>query len=207
MKSAVHVLRQGAGDDPAIREELLSGISDEIDRLSPLLDDLAQLHAHVQGRVELHLQPTAVSEWLPAVLLPWRAAAHEKGLDWRMSIAPELPPVALDRERTAQVVGNLLSNAIKYTPAPGIVAVEAQATAGEVLISVVDSGPGIAAEEQERVFEPFFRSERERRFPQGLGLGLSIARELVAAHGGRLDLESAPGAGSRFTIHLATSAG
>ncbi len=204
IKSAVHVLRQGAGDDPALREELLSGINDEIDRISPQLDDLAQLHAQVLGRTELHLQPTEISKWLPPVLLPWRAAALEKGLEWRVDIAPQLPLTALDSERMAQVVGNLLSNAVKYTPAPGLVAVEAKEAGGETLISVSDSGPGIAVEEQVRVFEPFFRSARERRFPQGLGLGLPIARELVAAHGGRLELESAPGAGSRFTIYLPT---
>lgn len=72
----------------------------------------------------------------------------------------------------------------------------------EVWIEVRDTGPGILSEEQERVFEPFYRSQHERRFPQGLGLGLTIGRDLVEAHGGRLDLESKPREGSRFTIHL-----
>jgi signal transduction histidine kinase len=67
---------------------------------------------------------------------------------------------------------------------------------------VSDSGPGIIPAEQEQVFKPFFRSQQARRFPQGLGLGLTIARDLVEAHGGRLDLVSNPGEGSRFTIHL-----
>jgi signal transduction histidine kinase len=69
-------------------------------------------------------------------------------------------------------------------------------------VRIEDSGPGIASEEQQRIFEPFYRSTRDRRFPQGLGLGLTIANELVLAHGGRLDLESGPGEGSRFTIYL-----
>jgi signal transduction histidine kinase len=67
---------------------------------------------------------------------------------------------------------------------------------------VSDTGPGIAAHEQDRIFEPFYRSQRDKRFPQGMGLGLSIARELITAHGGRLELESCPGQGSRFIITL-----
>ena len=70
------------------------------------------------------------------------------------------------------------------------------------VIVVVDTGIGIAPFEQKRIFEPFYRSRRDKRFPQGMGLGLSIARDLVAAHGGRLDVESEPGQGSRFTIWL-----
>jgi signal transduction histidine kinase len=101
----------------------------------------------------------------------------------------------------AQVLGNLLSNAIKYTP-EGTLSLEARASDDKVLIVVSDTGIGIAPSEQERVFEPFYRSSRDTRFPQGMGLGLSIARDLVIAHCGNLDVESMPGEGSRFTISL-----
>ncbi len=103
------------------------------------------------------------------------------------------------------MVGNLLSNAIKYTPAGGRVAVTAGVDDLDVWLCVADNGPGIASEEQQRVFEAFYRSERDRRFPQGLGLGLTIARDLVLAHGGRLELDSQPGRGSRFTLYLPLS--
>lgn len=104
------------------------------------------------------------------------------------------------------LLGNpLLSNAIKYTSLGGNVGVSAGMQEHDVWICVTDTGPGIAAEEQQRVFEPFYRSERDQRFPQGLGLGLSIAHELILAHGGRLELDSQPGQGSRFTIHLSLS--
>jgi signal transduction histidine kinase len=72
-------------------------------------------------------------------------------------------------------------------------------------IRVSDTGPGIAPEEQERIFDPFYRSQPGRRFPQGMGLGLSIARDVIVAHGGRVDLDSAPGLGSRFTVYLPLS--
>jgi signal transduction histidine kinase len=201
----VHVLRGPTGDDPAIREELLGGVEAQIERMQPLLDDLAQLHGQVSGRVELARRPVVLSDWLPSVLLPWRAAALDKGLTWQADVPNGLPVMSVDPDKLAQAIGNLLSNAIKYTPVGGSVAVSAGMQEQDVWICVADTGPGIAAEEQQRVFEPFYRSEHDRRFPQGLGLGLTIAHELVLAHGGRLELDSQPGQGSRFAIHLPLS--
>jgi signal transduction histidine kinase len=213
IRSAVHVLRGPTGDDPAVREELLGGVEAQIERMQPLLDDLAQLHGQVSGRVKLARQPVAISDWLPPVLLPWRAAALEKGLRWRADVPDGLPVLSADPDKLAQAIGNLLSNAIKYTPVDGSVAVSAGSQEQEVWICVADTGPGIAVEEQHRVFEPFYRSERDRRFPQGLGLGLTIAHELVLAHGGLLELDSLspsplgglPAQGSRFTVRLPLS--
>jgi hypothetical protein len=200
--SAIHVLRQEAGEDPEVRKELLAGIDEELKRLQPLLDDLAQIHGQVLGNIELQKQPIELSEWLPPSLLSWRTAALDKGLTWRVEIVKNLPIIEIDPDRMTQVVGNLLSNAIKYTPAGGGVAVASGAETHEVWIEISDTGPGISSEERERVFEPFYRSQRIRRFPQGLGLGLTIARDLVHAHGGRLELVSEPGDGCQFTIYL-----
>jgi signal transduction histidine kinase len=202
VRSAIHVLRGPVGDDPAIRAELLGGAEAQIERMQPLLDDLAQLHGQVSGGFTLNRQPVAIGEWLPPVLLPWRAAALDKGLDWQAHVPERLPVLSIDPDRLAQVLGNLLSNAIKYTPAGGRVAVTAGMEGQEVWMCVADNGPGIAADEQQRVFEPFYRSQRDRRFPQGLGLGLTIARDLVLAHDGRLTLDSQPPEGSRFTVYL-----
>jgi signal transduction histidine kinase len=143
-----------------------------------------------------------LSDWLPPTLFPWRAAAREKGLEWKTDIPSDLPSLELDPDRIAQALGNLLSNAIKYTPQGGEVSVRAAANKHEVWIGVSDTGPGILPEEHQRVFEPFYRSDHERRFPQGLGLGLTIARDLVEAHGGKLDVASTPGKGCTFTICL-----
>ena len=202
IRAAIHTLRQGAAEDPQIREELLAGMEDEVIRMQPLLDDLAQLHGQVLGTLELNRESTALSEWLPSILLPWRAAVLEKGIRWQATIPAGLPTVDLDPGRMAQVVGNLLSNAIKYTPADGSVQVTAGADQEKYWFRVADSGPGIVQEEQEKVFEPFFRSTQQRRFPQGLGLGLTIARDLVEAHGGTLEVESDPENGSEFTARL-----
>jgi signal transduction histidine kinase len=99
-------------------------------------------------------------------------------------------------------VSNLLSNAIKYTASGGAVSVEAVQEQDVLWIEVSNTGPGIDPEEQARIFAPFYRGRSAGRFPQGMGLGLTIARDLVIAHGGRLELDSAPSRGSRFTIWL-----
>jgi two-component system sensor histidine kinase BaeS len=200
--AAVQALGDGADQDQALRGELLGGMEAQIHRLQRLLNDLAQLHDRVLGRLELDRRPLALTEWLPAILSPWREAATQKGLEWRSSIPAGLPVISADTDRLAQAVGNLVSNAIKYTPTPGNVTVSAGSEVDAVWIRVSDTGPGIPAEEQERIFTPFYRGLASGRFPQGMGLGLSIARDLVTAHGGRLTVESAPDSGSRFTIRL-----
>ncbi|MGD8737937.1 MAG: ATP-binding protein [Anaerolineae bacterium] len=201
-RSATQALMGRSGEDPALRQELLAGMDAEVDHLGRLLDDLAGLHDQVLGALELNQQPTALSEWLTHTLPPWREAAQAKGLAWKAAIPPDLPTLDLDPDRLAQVLGNLLSNAIKYTPQGGTVSLAAGAGVEEVWIRVSDTGPGISPDEQARIFAPFYRSQLDRRFPQGMGLGLSIASSLTAAHGGRLELDSTPGRGSHFTIRL-----
>jgi signal transduction histidine kinase len=201
-RSATQALLGRSGEDPALRQELLSGMDAEVQRLDHLLNDLAGLHDQVLGTLELNRQPTALGEWLVHTLPPWRESAQAKGLKWQAVIPPDMPTVEVDSDRLAQVVGNLLSNAIKYTPPGGNVSVAAGVEGEEAWIQVSDTGPGIAPDEQARIFAPFYRSQRGRRFPQGMGLGLNIAYTLVAAHDGRLELDSAQGVGSRFTVWL-----
>ncbi|MBX3059197.1 MAG: HAMP domain-containing histidine kinase [Anaerolineae bacterium] len=205
MLAAVTALRSGADEDPALRAELLKGVEEHIQVMRPLLDDLAQLGGQVLGTRELNRQPVALSDWLPPLLLPWRASAQEKGLRWQTDISPHLPKLEIDPDRLAQAIGNLLSNAIKYTPKEGEVRVTAVHQDNAVQITIADTGPGIPPDEQTRIFEPFYRSRAQTRFPQGMGLGLTIARDLVEAHGGQLTLKSEEGKGSRFVIELAVS--
>lgn len=202
MLAAVSALRSGADEDPALRAELLKGVEEHIHVMRPLLEDLAQLGGQVLGTRELNRQPVALSDWLPPLLLPWRAAAQEKGLRWQTDIAPDVPTLEIDPDRLAQAIGNLLSNAIKYTQQGGEVGVTAVTTDNAVQITIADTGPGIPADEQSRIFEPFYRSRAQTRFPQGMGLGLTIARDLVEAHGGHLTLVSEGGQGSQFTITM-----
>ncbi len=204
--SAIRVLMGRSGADKAICQELLHGIEDEIRRLERLLDDLAHLHDQVLGTLELNRQSLTLSTWLPQVLAPWREAAESKGLVWQTDITSDLPALKADPDRLAQALGNLVSNAIKYTPAQGTITVNAGQENGGIGIRVTDTGPGIPLDEQANIFTPLYRGQSGGRFPQGMGLGLAIAHDLVLAHGGRLEVESEPGQGSRFTIWLPQAA-
>ena len=200
--AAVQALQGGADRDEALRQEMLSGMRETIGLLGRLLDDLTQLHDRVSDTLELERQPVSLIDWLPNVVGPWREAAYARGLNWQMRLPAEIPALEMDADRMAQALGNLLSNATKFTPSEGTVSVEAGVEDVEVWIRVRDTGPGIAPEEEPHLFAPFFRGRTGRRFPEGRGLGLSIARDLVVAHGGRLEMTSSPGQGSCFTIWL-----
>lgn len=202
LQSAIQALLNGADQEAAFRRELLEGMEAEVQRLHPLLRNLAELHDRVLGTLELNCRPVALGDWLTRTIAPWREAARAKGLQWQVTIPDSLPTLEIDPDRLAQALGNLLSNAIKYTQARGTVSLAAGLEDSQVWIRVSDTGLGITVEEQARIFEPFHRSHPGRRFPQGMGLGLTIARDLVTAHGGQLEVESEPGRGSSFTIRL-----
>jgi len=202
LRMGIEALSRGANRDPKFYEELLEGMDLETARLQRLLEDLSHLHEQALGVLELDRENLDLSKWLPEALKPWQQAALKKRLHWELKLPDSLPNVHADPLRLDQVIGNLVSNAIKYTPGGGMVGVEAGAEDDWVWVRVMDTGPGIPLEMQAKMFEPFVRGGQGKRFPQGMGLGLSIARELVEAHGGRLELESHAGLGSKFTVWL-----
>ncbi len=205
LQAAIEALINGADEDDSLRRRLLEGMAAETDRLHPLLANLTELHDQVLGALELNFQPTVLSEWLACTIVTWREAAQLKRLHWQESIPDALPILEIDPDRLAQVLGNLLSNAIKYTEPGGTITVAAGTDQEQVWLKVSDTGLGIPPAEKERIFEPFYRAQPGRRFPQGLGLGLTIAQDLIAAHRGRLEVVSEPGQGSEFTIWLPLS--
>jgi len=202
LRSAIQAIAKGAGRDQQLLEELAAGMEEEAVRLERVVDDLAHLHGQGMGPMELSRQAINLGEWLPRVLRPWEQMARDKNIHWQVQLPASLPPVFADPVRLAQVVGNLASNAVKYTPPDGSVMVEAGDLDNMTWIRVSDTGPGIPLDEQEKIFVPFYRGSQERRIKQGMGLGLTIARDLVQAHGGRISLESEPGKGSQFTVWL-----
>ncbi|MGB7874706.1 MAG: ATP-binding protein [Anaerolineales bacterium] len=202
LRMGIEALSHGANRDPQFYEEMLAGMDLETARLQRLLEDLSHLHEQALGVLELDRQPLDLATWLPEMLTPWQQAAKQKRLHWEMKLPDSLPPLQADPLRLGQVIGNLVSNAIKFTPGGGTVVTEAGANDQYIWIRISDTGPGIPPGQQEKMFEPFVRGGQGRRFPQGMGLGLSIARELVEAHGGRLELESDAGLGSQFTVWL-----
>jgi len=204
LRTGISALIKGAGKDPQVLDEYLQGMDDETLRLQRLLEDLAHLQEQILGTLELKRQPIHVDDWLPRVLQTWKVNAQQKNLGWSLKIPENLPAIYADPDRLAQAVGNLISNAIKFTPGGGSITVSAGVKGQNIWIQIRDTGSGIPPEDMERIFEPFYRGHQAGRIPQGMGLGLGITRELVTAHGGKLQVESKVGEGSEFTIWLPT---
>jgi signal transduction histidine kinase len=202
IRSAIQALLHGADKDAQLSNDLLTGMDEETIRLRHLLDDLAGLHDQVLGRLELNRVRVQLSDWLGSTLSPWEASARQKGLTWIADVPSDLPTVLMDSDRMAQAIGNILSNAIKFTPVGGQVSTTVQFDDSQLLIDVTDTGPGIPEEEKEKIFEPFYRAGQGRRIVEGMGLGLSIAREIITAHGGEIAVASTPKVGSRFTLQV-----
>jgi len=163
------------------------------------VSDLRSLTQAEAGQLHLNLMPVSPEELVVSVAEMFRDAAREKAISLETQVAPSLPIIMADPDRLRQVFGNLISNALRHTPAGGRITLAASALDGAVQFSVSDTGPGLTPEEQAQVFERFWRADTSRsRDGGGSGLGLTIARYLVEAHGGDIGVESAPDQGARF---------
>jgi two-component system sensor histidine kinase BaeS len=180
----------------------------EAGRLSRLVDDLQELSRVEARQIALKLAPVAPRAIVEAAVERVAAGFTEKGLELGVSPLEGLPLVRADQDRAVQVLTNLLTNALRYTPAPGHVTVTARRAGSAVAFAVSDSGVGLRPEELARVFERFYRVDKSRsRALGGAGIGLTIARALVEAMGGRIGVESAgPGRGTTFTFTLPVAA-
>lgn len=177
----------------------------EADRLARLVDDLQELSRVEAGAYPLDIRPVEVSTLVETTLKQFASQARAKGIELHPGIEPDLPPVFADRDRITQVLTNLVGNAMQYTPVGGQVTILSRRDQGEVQISVVDTGIGIPADHLPHLFTRFYRVDksRSRQAGGGSGIGLTIARHLVEAHGGRIWAESrGDGMGSSFTITL-----
>jgi len=168
--------------------------------LLELINDVLDLAKVEAGRLDLRPEAVRVESAVAESIAGLRPLIEQKRL--AVTSAIDMPPITVDRSRLRQVLYNLLSNAIKYTPEDGAISVEGQVMDGETHISVSDTGVGIAPEDHERVFEEFIQVGEPDSRLGGTGLGLALTRRLVEAHGGRMELRSAPGTGSRFTVIL-----
>jgi signal transduction histidine kinase len=174
----------------------------EGERLTALINDVLDLEKIEAGAMEFRREPVDVAAVAEEAIAATAALFETTGLELRREIATGLPVVVGDHHRLIQVVINLLSNAVKFT-ASGSVTVRVASGPAEVVVSVIDTGTGIPAEDHERVFEQFAQSgDTLTDKPRGTGLGLPICREIVDHHGGRIWLESAPGSGSTFSFSL-----
>ena len=203
IKASVSGLRQpGAAYNDEDRAELLAEIEEETDRLNRLVTNLLNASRLEAGGLELHPHPQDLRELIEAVVARMQPvlAAHPVCVD----IPDGLPPVRCDYPQIDQVLTNLLENAANHTSPGTKVVARARAQDGAIRVEIVDDGRGIPIEERERLFRPF---ERGQTRAGGTGLGLTIARGFVEAHGGRLWLEDGPSAGARFVFTLPLGSG
>ncbi|MFJ8794456.1 sensor histidine kinase [Streptomyces sp. NPDC102462] len=195
----LEVTRDGLVEpDPA----LLDALHEEALVLQRVIDDLQDLAAADAGTLRLHREPVAAGDLLDQVAAAHRLAADAGAVTLRTECAGE-PWLDADPVRMRQALGNLVSNALRHTPADGTVTLAARRDGDEVVLTVADTGHGIAADDLPHVFDRFWRAEKSRsRRTGGSGLGLPIVRHLVAAHGGTAGAASEPGQGAVFTLRL-----
>jgi PAS domain S-box-containing protein len=198
------LLDTGDALDPATRRKNLAVIHRSAESMSRLLQDLLDVARAEAGTFAVEAAPTDVGSILNTTLEEFRLQSADRGIELSSDISPTLPPVPADAARVAQVLSNLFANALKFTPKGGMVRLSAAQVGSEIVVSVADSGVGIAPENVGQVFNRFWQAKRGSR--GGAGLGLAIAKSIVEAHGGRIWVESTEGEGTTFQFTLPTSA-
>ena len=190
----------GPPDANAYREALEDTV-EEADRVSALLTTVMDISEAQAGAMRLVRERLDVARVLQDTVALYEDVAEEKGLTLTLEPVPEGLEVDADYARLRQALANLVDNAVKYTPAGGTVTIAARADGASVVIEVRDSGPGITADQQPRIWERLYRGDAGRH-ERGLGLGLSLVKAVVEAHHGTAEVVSAPGTGSTFRIVL-----
>ncbi|HEY3449249.1 MAG TPA: ATP-binding protein [Myxococcales bacterium] len=202
LQMAVHLCAEEmAGPVTEKQADLLFAAREDCERLQAIVNDLLDVSRIHEGKISLALSELDGEELARQAVAEHAAAASERGIRLGCEVLPGLAPVLADAARVRLVLDNLLGNALRYTPAGGKVTVRARAEASDRMrFEVVDTGPGIPREQQALVFEKFYRLPGTQ--PQGAGLGLFIAREIVRAHHGTVGIDSEPGKGSTFWFTL-----
>jgi len=197
IKGHVDALRDGLIDDPELVGASLEVVASEATRLERLVGDvldLAKLRAH---RFTVQTEEVDMGRLIVHAYGSFGDEARRREIEYELQGSETAPTIITDGDRVLQVITNLLKNAFRWTPDGGSIDVVLESSNGTVRVDVVDTGPGISPEDAQRIFSPFVS-----RDTQGTGLGLPIARELAGALGGRVELETDPGEGSRFRLVL-----
>jgi signal transduction histidine kinase len=204
IRGHVDAMREGLTEDPAAEAaslEVVGAAAARLERLVGDVLDLAKLDAH---RFTVLREEVDMGRLLDQAYAAFGEEARRRSIDYHCDIDAR-PVILTDGDRVLQIISNLLSNAFRWTPDGGRVDLGLWAANGAVSVVVGDTGPGIRPEERERIFRPFF-SHQHGRDGGGTGLGLAIARELALALGGRIELDTEPGKGSRFQLILPATA-
>src|SRR5204862_5374550 len=208
LKTPLTVLREGAellndqvaGPLAPPQRQVVAIMRDNSVKLQRLIEELLDYQRALHAAASLEVKPLMLDQLVAEATRAHHLAAQAKGLRLLVDAQPAM--LEADPEKLRSIVDNLISNAVKFTPPGGVISVKARALGGEAVIEVMDSGPGVAPEERESIFNLFFRGRTKADTGvKGSGLGLAIARELVEAHGGQIAVV-AGGAGGHFRVTL-----
>ncbi|MFN8444024.1 MAG: ATP-binding protein [Caldilineaceae bacterium] len=206
MRAAVETLLDGADEDATIRPLLLSGIGEELARLERLVGTLHSLDKRQLQPLQLQCGPVSLARLIQGSVAHFEARAAQLDVTLTMQLPATLPSLIADEDRLIQVLTNLLDNALKFTPRGGQITVTAGASEHSVWVQVCDTGVGIAPEELPFLFQQFYRGAASRPpEKQGMGLGLTLCREIITAHGGEITVSNPLGQGACFTFTLPLS--
>lgn len=196
-------LLENALEDPDVNRRFIERIVRNADRLSNLMSDLMEISRIESGELKMHFESFGLRDIVSEILDSLEPKTAKNKIGMRVTIPVDLPLVSGDPQHIRQALVNLLDNAIKYTDAGGEVKISAEAQNGSVLITVSDTGIGIAKKYISRITERFFRVDRSRsRSAGGTGLGLAIVKHILAAHQQNLRVSSKPDVGSTFRFQL-----
>jgi len=187
-------------------QEYFRIIREESERLTALINNILDFSRIEAGRKEYEFKETNLSELVRSTLDSYRFQIEQNGFTFEENISRDIPPVNVDREAIARSLLNLVNNALKYSKDQKFIGVKLYRANGSVKLEVLDRGMGIPSAEQDKIFEKFYRcGDPLVHNIKGSGLGLSLVRHIVHAHGGDVQVESAPEKGSKFTIELPLS--
>ncbi len=207
IKAYAELLSELDETDVESQKEFCNTINSEATRLSRFVDDLLSISSMEMGSLSLTRQNTDMKRLLDEVVDKVEPLVKQSGQSFDVTLPAKLPELNIDKDKVMVTLINLLGNAVKYTPEGGRIGLKVKSVQDQLVIDIVDTGYGIASEEQPKVFEKFFRSADNRVLKKtGTGLGLPLAREVIRLHGGDITLTSALDQGSTFTVTLSAPA-
>ncbi len=210
LKSPLNIIKMHSellldvGDDAEQRIMGINVINDEVERVSTMVTDLLNITRLEVGNVSINRKRIRFRDFLADIFENMKRAGEKDGIKFNLNLPGSIPPLSIDKDLMRIAFNNILSNAIKYNDKGGLVTMEVEEVDNNVQIRISDTGIGISAEDQKKIFQKFYRSEDDEVTSRnGHGLGLSLAHEIIVLHNGRLTVESERGKGTTFTIEIA----